>query len=54
MSNDQWGLKPIQSPRRNSLTDFFCPNEEWPGKAGWLMKRSSGFATNYIQQTILS
>ena len=29
MSNDQWGLKPIQSPRRNSLTDFFCPNEEW-------------------------
>ena len=29
MSNDQWGLKPIQSPRRNSLTDFFRPNEEW-------------------------
>ena len=29
MSNDQWGLKPIQSPRGNSLTDFFCPNEEW-------------------------
>ena len=29
MSNDQWGLKPIQSPRGNSLTDFFRPNEEW-------------------------
>ena len=28
MSNDQWGLKPIQSPRGNSLTDFFRPNEE--------------------------
>ena len=30
MSNDQWGLKPIQSPRGNSLTDFFRPNEECP------------------------
>ena len=29
MSNDQTGLKPIQSPRGNSLTDFFRPNEEW-------------------------
>ena len=29
MSNDQWGLKPIQSPRGNSLTDFFRPNEKW-------------------------
>ena len=28
MSNDQWGLKPIQSPWRNSLTDYFRPNEE--------------------------
>ena len=32
MSNLQWGLKPIQSPRGNSLTDFFLPNEECPQK----------------------
>ena len=28
MSNGQWGLKPIQSPRRNSLADLFHPKEE--------------------------
>ena len=43
MSNDQWGLKPIQSPRGNSLTDFFRPNEEWLRQDLWVFDTENDF-----------